>query len=202
MIAALHSVFGCFRRDSPRIRSGTREIPTNAGFFVRALIAHQESGRCRETKHRPSTSGIRQAHRSGHSPNIVELTRDERGQFHIGWRRGPEDAVVDNNWHAMITSHYNWTAATKILESSIASVETRKLYQRFLDALTWYGDGISEETYAGKLVKFVAALERITITSGEKAGHNKVARRAAILASDRTEEGWLKYFRATQAVHS
>src|SRR5207253_161305 len=83
-----------------------------------------------------------------------------------------------NNWHAMITSYYNWTAATKILESSIASVETRKLYQRFLDALTWYGDGISEETYAGKLVKFVAALERITVTSGEKAGYNKVARRA------------------------
>jgi len=115
-------------------------------------------------------SGIRQAHRSGHSPNVVELTRDEGREFHIGWRRGPEDAVVDDNWHAIITGHYNWPLATKVLQSSSALGEPRKLYQRFLDALTWYGDGVSDETYAGKLVKFVAALERITVTSGEKAG--------------------------------
>jgi len=148
-------------------------------------------------------AGIRHALRLGHPPNRTELTQDEAGEFHISWSRKLEDAHVEPNWYAMITTRYQlyWDAAVEILGSSTALARPRKLHQRFLDALAWYGDAVSEQMQAGRLVKFVAALERVTITSEEPSGGHKVARRAAILASEGSQESFQKYFRVCQRIH-
>jgi hypothetical protein len=65
---------------------------------------------------------------------------------------------------------------------------------RFIDALSWYGDAITEPSPAAKIIKFVTAIEGITRTgferddSGNKRGVTKVVTlRAGILYSMVTE---------------
>lgn len=56
---------------------------------------------------------------------------------------------------------------------------------RWLDALNWYGKVVSEHGRAAKLVKFVAALERLTVTkeTGTADVTEVVTKRTVVLAS-------------------
>jgi len=101
--------------------------------------------------------------RLGRPANRTELVQDAEGEFHISWSRKSEDAQVEPNWYGMVTRHDApyWQIAVQILQTSTGPSAKGKLAQRFLDGLAWYGDAVSEQSEAGKLVKFVAALERI-----------------------------------------
>src|SRR5207253_11346072 len=59
---------------------------------------------------------------------------------------------------------------------------------RWLDALNWYGQAVAEQLPAVKIVKYVAALERLTITEETETDEdrgltNAVTRRAALFAA-------------------
>lgn len=55
------------------------------------------------------------------------------------------------------------------------------LQQRFLDALKWYGDGVTESNDAGRLIKYVFSWERLVITGEQAALGKTVIERAAQL---------------------
>ena len=68
-----------------------------------------------------------------------------------------------------------------------ACVDPRKeihLSRRFIDALTWYGQAVTESMPSSKIIKYVAAWERLTITQKEESGSltDKVTSRIAILS--------------------
>jgi len=60
----------------------------------------------------------------------------------------------------MVTRHDApyWQIAVQILQTSTGPSAKGKLAQRFLDGLAWYGDAVSEQSEAGKLVRFVVLL--------------------------------------------
>jgi hypothetical protein len=59
---------------------------------------------------------------------------------------------------------------------------TTHLKERFLDAMAWYGQAISEKQISVQIVKCVAALERLTVTKKlEKGLTDTVVRRTALL---------------------
>lgn len=150
------------------------------------------------------TAGMRHARRLGRPANRTDLTQDAEGEFHISWSRKSEDAHVEPNWYGMITRQYApyWQIAVQILQTPAGPSAKGKLAQRFLDGLAWYGDAVSEQSEAGKLVKFVAALERISITQGESSGGNKLSRRAAMQACEGPEESFRKYLAACVNIYA
>jgi hypothetical protein len=64
-----------------------------------------------------------------------------------------------------------------------------ELNQRLLDALNWFGQAVVEQNAGAKVVKYTAALERLTVTGHVDDGlENLVIKRVAILNQDREDK--------------
>jgi len=106
----------------------------------------------------------------GESPTSARLTRKKDGKLDISLSRSASGNVVGDEWLDILHNQasYYFSLATKVLELSIGFSDPPPLCIRFIDALSWYGDAVSERSYAAKIVKFVTSIERITGTGIEK----------------------------------
>jgi hypothetical protein len=130
-------------------------------------------------------STLRQGHSPGPPRQKANLTQETDGALHvsIGWSK--RDAMVGTGWFGAITKPdpFFFQAAGSALFACVDPHQSTDLNQRFLDALSWYGQAISEAFPSGQIVKFVAALERLTITKKEKDITETVSKRTALLLS-------------------
>jgi hypothetical protein len=122
--------------------------------------------------------------------------RYEDGSFHITWRRGTHWALVEDGWFdemARGAAGY-LNAAEQLIEAYLSPEKPFDVATRWLDALSWYGQAVEERVPSAKIVKYVAAVERLTITEETPTDDDRgltdaVTRRAALLAggADETE---------------
>jgi hypothetical protein len=121
------------------------------------------------------------------SPTVStdDLTR-RKGEFQFSWSRGGEGAFVKEGWWDELSQAHGWIvhAGGAALEGYVNPAVESALRDRWLDALDWYGQAISERRLAARLVKFAAALERLTVTENKPGVTDLVTRRTALLATD------------------
>ncbi|HQP89268.1 MAG TPA: HEPN domain-containing protein [Thermoanaerobaculia bacterium] len=95
-----------------------------------------------------------------------ELMTTQSGTLVSSGRWGARGGTPGTGWYGVITKHAarQWS----LFEAAIASLATGEkideLAQRLQDALHWFGQGVVEPNSAAAVVKYTAALERLTIT--------------------------------------
>ncbi|HEY8036357.1 MAG TPA: hypothetical protein VIF37_12320 [Methylobacter sp.] len=133
----------------------------------------------------------------GESSKSARLTRIESGKLEISLSSTAGGNVIGDKWLEILSTEagYYFDLATKTLKLSLEFSDLPPLCARFIDALSWYGDAVSEQSYAAKIVKFVTSIERITGTGIEKDAEGNergvtdiVTNRSSILYSLATDE--------------
>lgn len=137
---------------------------------------------------RSSSFSLRQGHYPSAPLKTAWLSRMTNDQLRItaSWRS--DDLPAEDNWfHNVKTKAGHFLApAENAIRSLVEPAVADPLTQRFLDALTWYGQAIQELEPAPTIVKCVAALERLTMTAKkqEKDLSKTLVTRTALLACD------------------
>ena len=143
------------------------------------------------------TDQIRTEKDYGESPKSAKLTRNENGKLEISLSSTVGGNVIGSDWLDVLNakSGYYFDLTTKALQLSLEFNDTPPLCARFIDALSWYGDAVYEQSYAAKIVKFVTSIERITGTGIETGDDGKergvtdiVTSRSSIFYSFATDE--------------
>ncbi len=127
----------------------------------------------------------------------AKLFKKQNQNFEISLSSAADGNVVGDEWLNILqnnaASHFE--LAKTILYSSVGFSDPPPLCIRFIDALSWYGDAVSEQSPAAKIVKFVSSIERITGTGIEKDADGRergvteiVTNRSAIFYSIATGE--------------
>ena len=118
--------------------------------------------------------------------HIAQLRRPSSGAFSLMVSRKVGDgiSISEEAFHQISESKdFYLQTASSALSTCIDPSNEVHLSRRFLDALTWYGQAVTESMPSSKIVKYVAAWERLTITQKEEIGlTDKVTRRIAILS--------------------
>ena len=136
-----------------------------------------------------------QRYRRGNAPNapfdMHELTTDALGKVRATFRREAQGGPAGKGWYEALLQRVPWLWA--LFEKAIALLpgdeKVDELNQRLLDALNWFGQAIVEQNAGAKIVKYAAALERLTVTSHINSGIEAlVIKRVRILNQDREDK--------------
>jgi hypothetical protein len=128
---------------------------------------------------------LRQGHSRGVPPKLANLTREGDGRFNFSLQWSRSDTSAVENWYQGIIdqSEFYFTAAASALDSCLDPQRRTHLKQRFLDAMSWYGQAVSDPLPSVQIIKYVAALERLTMTKKlDRDLTQTVTRRIAILS--------------------
>lgn len=127
---------------------------------------------------------VKQAYDLTPPSDSAELISPAPGSLRVrfGWKG--QDAVINDQWYDQLTSGPAWP----LLQSALLNYwntwgELDEIDQRFLDALAWHSDAISEQDPGARIIKFWTSIERTLRTSP-----GDIDTRAAVLASDTPEE--------------
>jgi Apea-like HEPN len=118
----------------------------------------------------------------------AQLTHDAGGAYHItASRRLSDDVGITAEVFELILGgndlHLHTAGTT--LDAYVDPQNERHLKRRYLDALSWYGEAVVEPLPSARIIRYVAAWERLTITQKEEVGlTDKVTKRIAILGHD------------------
>jgi hypothetical protein len=118
------------------------------------------------------TRECRRADTWGPAPNHGLFRRDETGGLSCTMTYGGVDALGWENWATCFEGQSG--ILLKIAQGAVFGLlEPRPRYPlqlRFLDALKWFGDGVSEASSAARIIKYVFAWERLVITRKHVSG--------------------------------
>jgi hypothetical protein len=116
------------------------------------------------------------------------IKNNSTGRFEFSTSSGAKGDFLCDDWFSKLSRAAGFLicAMSSTLIGLIDPVCCSHLRQRFLDALTWYGQGVTELLPSAKIIKYVAALERIVVTGKIKDGQIKdtVAERVALLCCE------------------
>src|SRR5258705_4377023 len=118
--------------------------------------------------------------------DVAQVRRASEGPFTLTVSRRVADGIgISQSAFDQISESkdFHLEAAGSALNACIDPSKEVHLSRRFLDALTWFGQAVTENMPSAKIVKYVAAWERLTITQKEEIGlTEKVTRRMALLS--------------------
>jgi hypothetical protein len=99
----------------------------------------------------------------------AKLTREETGNLTISLSRISRGKPIGDKWIDFLQEDCieYLNVLNPAIELLISFEKISPLWERFLDALSWYGDAVTESSEAAKIIKFVSAIERITGTGKE-----------------------------------
>ncbi len=126
---------------------------------------------------------------------VADIVRRDDGEFDITWSRGADWALAEDGWfeevHKRNAGYFE--AAGDVIGTYLDTHAPKEIATRWLDALNWYGQAVSERIPSAQIVKYVATLERLTITEktppdADRGVTDAVTRRAAMFASFGDEE--------------
>lgn len=164
--------------------------------FLRLLFAERHGKR------------LRQAHMPGIQSRGIELRRKRNGKLLVlpNWK--VDGAQVAKDWFAELEkspSVFYLKAMALVLEGILNPSCMTHLHQRYLDSLSWYGQGVNELIPAAKISKYVTGLERLTITKKPTVGgpglRKTVSARAALLCFDPEKDDFQKWFDLAEEVY-
>jgi len=123
---------------------------------------------------------VKQAYDLTPPSDYAELVSVRPGSLRLrfGWRG--QDAVTNDHWYDQLKAGPAWP----LLHSALLNYwnkwgELDEIDLRFLDALAWHSDAISEQDPGARIIKFWTSIERTLRTSP-----GDIETRAAVLASD------------------
>jgi hypothetical protein len=152
--------------------------------------------------------GLRLGHDVAVPRKVANLTSDvEEGQkFDIsyGWR-GADGTYAGDKWYEELTKPRVYpyiTGAASALDVRISPKNKMHLKERLLDALSWYGQATSDTLPSTKIVKYVAAWERLVITKKEKDLTSTVCKRIAIFAHETYRKSFQETSRDAKEVYN
>lgn len=115
----------------------------------------------------------------------AELVSSAPGSFSLSLGGKGRDAITNDQWYEQIVTGPAWPLFQWILSNYWTSwFDLDEIQTRFLDALSWHSDAISEPDVGAKIVKYWTAIERLLSLSP---GSN-ISARAAVLASNTPDE--------------
>lgn len=155
---------------------------------------------------RSHTENLRLGHTPGLPKQIAELTKNEEGVYDFSYGFNSEEMPANKNWIDILSQEDRFyiDQLIPILNLSVTSEDIPPLDQRIYDALVWYGQAISEKQISVQIVKYVAALERLTITKKMEEGLTQaVVKRVGTLVCDdyRNEEDFKKVLKNVGKVY-
>ena len=122
--------------------------------------------------------------------SVTDVVQNEEGRFAITWSRGVQWALADDGWFDELQKGAAGYlgAAAQLIEAYVSPVRPFEIATRWLDALNWYGQAVEERVPSAQIVKYVAALERLTITEETPTDDDRgltsaVTRRSALFAA-------------------
>lgn len=137
--------------------------------------------------------GLRQGHSLGPPHKTANLNAEADGKLNFSYGWNTQDVPTGKDWMKVLkTPHDSYLrAAASALNSCVDPQYSYHLVERFLDAMAWYGQAVSEPQTSVQIVKYVAALERLTVTKKLDDGlTTTVIRRTALLSYDKTKDGY------------
>jgi hypothetical protein len=139
---------------------------------------------------------VRHAYIAGLPWHTSRLYSDETG-FHITQIWAFRNAVLKDAWLEDIAGFLPWIFGEQTISARLERWENLpELEQRFLDALTWHSDGISEASAPARILKFWIAIER-TLSSKIR---DRVSMRAAIFSAEAKD--FCRQFEKCQRLYS
>jgi hypothetical protein len=128
---------------------------------------------------------LRMGYHHSNSEDTAKITRTSDGMFHpgVGWHG--YGVPTNPMWFNDIMSNNKWylDCAGNAIESYLKPESKSENLDRWLRALYWYGQAVSDDLPGVQLVKYVAALECLTVTpsDGIEDVTDIVTRRTALL---------------------
>jgi hypothetical protein len=127
------------------------------------------------------------------------LSRKEGERLDISLSSTARSKPIGDQWLEILQTVYAdyLEISVKAIDTIISFEKTPPLCERFLDALSWYGDAVTESSEAAKIVKFVSAIERMAGTGKTATDDNAqqkrtvtdiIISRASILYSNASDE--------------
>lgn len=136
------------------------------------------------------------------------LSADSSGKLEISLSRGSVAQHLGPQWWDVMRANVGerrFAIAGRLLHA-IADVSTRyPLCERIFDALTWYGQAVVDQHTGSRIVKYMNAVERITVCEERDNVTNTISERAAALCFDPDKNNfqyWVQYVRHIYAVRS
>ena len=131
--------------------------------------------------------------RQGHTPvaltESAALRQDSTGQIGLSIHREWQDKHAPDKWYEKLRQQTG--PYLVLIEKALGGLQdpsnASDLTQRFLDSLNWYGQAVKETHSAAAIVKYVAALERITMTKEHRKVVETLSRRTALLCAKRNK---------------
>ena len=120
---------------------------------------------------RQHTNRIRVAYSSGLAGRSGKLTQSPDGELMLSASFGSGcDHSLGEGWLNILTENckYHFEQTSKALSLSMDLEGNAYLALRFMDALRWFGDAVSESDPAYQIVKYISALELLTVTGIEE----------------------------------
>jgi hypothetical protein len=147
---------------------------------------------------------LRQGHALGTPPKTAKLTREADGKFDFSYGWSSQDTPAGKEWFGVLSgpNESYLRAAASALYACVNPQHGSHLNERFLDAMAWYGQAVSEQQTSVRIVKYVAALERLTVTKKLEEGlTSTVTRRTALLSYDGTKEGYERVLEDAEKIY-
>ena len=108
----------------------------------------------------------------GPRPNAdsATLSRSPDGDLRISVSMGYQGNVIDNDWLSIILEQgrFYFETGVQTIGAIVDPNTATYLKLRFLDALRWYGEGVCENSLGAQVIKFVTAIEAMTVTGKER----------------------------------
>lgn len=140
--------------------------------------------------------GYSQKYRRANAPNTpsktFELVSNQGGEIQATVHLEAKGAPAGERWHVWMLNEASefWDKFERAISALVGDEKTDDLNQRLLDAVNWFGQAVVENNPAAKVVKYTAALERLTVTGHVKPGELEklIIARVAMLNQDRTDK--------------
>lgn len=133
---------------------------------------------------------------SGKSAISAGLACTSDGSYIISVAKGAMGNLPVEEWLETIGRNYNFfiNEAARVIHCVIDPIVVTYLSERYIDALSWYGQAVSERAQAAKLIKYVIAMERICLT-GEQKGITEILlnRATTLYISGKDKKEFEKY---------
>jgi hypothetical protein len=120
-----------------------------------------------------------------------ELVTDSNDHVLVTFRQGGRGAIAGDGWYAALLEDVGilWHLFEEAINALRVGEKCDELNQRLLDAVNWFGQAVVEPNSAAKVVKYTAALERLTMTRHLESGIEAlIIKRVSFLNGGRTDK--------------
>jgi len=125
---------------------------------------------------------MRIAYYGGEPRKTAFCHEDETNKIHCSFSTSVKSVLLPDDWFEHLSKQNKWfhTLGGHAIEAIANGLHPAPLWQRYLDALRWFGEAIRDDYIPGRIAKYTTCLERLVI-SGSGRVRKKFSNRVALL---------------------